>query len=121
MTQHSIVFLDRDSLIARVRPPAFAHAWTEHAHTRGSEETVARLAGASIAITNKVPLREAELAQLPGQASRLYAQNVVNLVTLMTVDGVLAPDLADEILAGCCVTRAGRIEHEPTRLLVEGA
>lgn len=59
-------------------------------------------------------------AQLPGPASRLYAQNIVGLVTLMTVDGALAPDLDDEILAGCCVTRAGRIVHEPTRLLVEG-
>ena len=65
MTQHSIVFLDRDSLIANLRPLAFTHSWAEHAHTKGSEETVARLAGASIAITNKVPLREAELAQLP--------------------------------------------------------
>ncbi|MEI5673133.1 MULTISPECIES: NAD(P) transhydrogenase subunit alpha [unclassified Nocardioides] len=60
-------------------------------------------------------------AQMPGPASRLYAQNVVALVTLMTVDGALAPDLGDEILAGCCVTREGRIEHEATRLLVEGA
>ena len=63
--KHSIVFLDRDSLIAKVRPPAFAHEWAEHAHTKGSADTVARLQGASIAITNKVPLREAELAQLP--------------------------------------------------------
>lgn len=60
-------------------------------------------------------------SQLPGPASRLYAQNVVNLVALMTVDGDLAPDLDDEVLAGCCVTRGGRILHEPTRLLVEGA
>ena len=62
---HRIVFLDRDSLIATVRPPAFAHSWEEHAHTRGSEQTVSRLQGATIAITNKVPLRAAELAQLP--------------------------------------------------------
>ena len=60
-----IVFLDRDSLIASVRPPAFAHSWEEYPHTRGSEQTVARLQGATIAITNKVPLRAAELAQLP--------------------------------------------------------
>jgi H+-translocating NAD(P) transhydrogenase subunit alpha len=60
-------------------------------------------------------------AQMPGPASRLYAQNVVALITLMSVDGTLAPDLDDEILAGCCVTRGGRILHEPTRLLVEGA
>ncbi|MGK5035829.1 D-2-hydroxyacid dehydrogenase [Janthinobacterium sp. LB3P118] len=62
---HRIVFLDRDSLIATVRPPAFDHSWAEYAHTKGSAQTVSRLQGASIAITNKVPLRAAELAQLP--------------------------------------------------------
>ncbi|MEG1328296.1 MAG: NAD(P)-dependent oxidoreductase, partial [Janthinobacterium sp.] len=62
---HRIVFLDRDSLIATVRPPAFAHSWEEFPHTKGSEQTVSRLQGATIAITNKVPLRAAELAQLP--------------------------------------------------------
>ncbi len=60
----NIVFLDRDSLQAQVRRPAFAHGWTEHAATR-PDEVVARLAGASIAITNKVPLRAADIAQLP--------------------------------------------------------
>ncbi|OFJ47290.1 glycerate dehydrogenase [Janthinobacterium lividum] len=64
-SSHHIVFLDRDSLIANVRPPAFAHSWKEYAHTRGGEQTVSRLQGATIAITNKVPLRAAELAQLP--------------------------------------------------------
>ena len=63
---HRIVFLDRDSLIASVRPPAFAHSWEEYPHTTGSAQTVERLQGATIAITNKVPLRAAELAQLPG-------------------------------------------------------
>lgn len=62
---HSIVFLDRDSLIATVRAPAFAHGWTEYPHTKGSAQTVERLQDATIAITNKVPLRAAELAQLP--------------------------------------------------------
>ena len=65
-------------------------------------------------------------SQMPGPASRLYAQNVVNLVTLMTGkddDGnaVFAPDYADEILATSCVTRAGAIVHEPTREVIEGA
>ena len=41
--------------------------------------------------------------QLPGPASRLYAHNVVNLVTLMTRDGRFAPDLDDEIVAGTLV------------------
>jgi len=61
---HRIVFLDRDSLPARVRAPSFAHAWQDHDATR-EDEVVERLAGATIAITNKVPLRAAALEQLP--------------------------------------------------------
>jgi NAD(P) transhydrogenase subunit alpha len=57
-------------------------------------------------------------SQLPAQASQLYANNVVNLVLLMHSDGVLSPDLADEIIAGCCVTHAGEVRHAPTRELL---
>ncbi len=64
-------------------------------------------------------------SQMPGPASKLYAQNIVNIVTLMTgtVDGegVFAPDFDDEIVASSCVTRDGVILHEPTREIVEGA
>ena len=63
-TPHSIVFLDRDSLIATLRPPAFAHEWRAYPSTHAGAAG-ARLAGASIAITNKVALRAAELEQLP--------------------------------------------------------
>lgn len=63
-------------------------------------------------------------AQMPAPASRLYAQNVVNLVTLMTRSsdggGEFAPDFDDEIVAGACVTHAGEIRHEPTRQALEG-
>ena len=59
-------------------------------------------------------------SQMPGPASRLYAQNVVNLVTLMTHDGAFAPDFDDEIVTGSCVTHDGQIWHEPTRTLLEG-
>ncbi|MYN19639.1 glycerate dehydrogenase [Rugamonas sp. FT107W] len=63
---HSIVFLDRDSVIATIRKPAFAHEWSEYPATRAAD-AVQRLrdARATIAITNKVPLRAADLAQLP--------------------------------------------------------
>jgi glycerate dehydrogenase len=61
---HKIVFLDRDSLIADVPRPAFPHDWREFAATAPGE-VVARLQGATIAITNKVPLRAADIAQLP--------------------------------------------------------
>lgn len=62
-------------------------------------------------------------AQMPGPASRLYAQNVLSLVTLMTSDdpaGGLVLDLDDEIVDGACVTHDGLVRHEPTRLLLEG-
>src|SRR5437763_11005630 len=59
-----IVFLERGTLVADIRRPAFAHEWREYAETR-AEQVVERLRGATIAITNKLPLREPELAQLP--------------------------------------------------------
>lgn len=61
---HKIVFLDRDSLIATVRPPAFEHAWQDYPAT-APHEVVERLQGAAVAVTNKVPLRAEAIAQLP--------------------------------------------------------
>ncbi|GGY88830.1 D-2-hydroxyacid dehydrogenase [Pseudoduganella plicata] len=60
----NIVFLDRASLVANVRRPAFVHAWTEYDATTAAQ-AAERLRGAAIAITNKVPLRADTLAQLP--------------------------------------------------------
>jgi NAD(P) transhydrogenase subunit alpha len=71
-------------------------------------------------------------SQMPGPASKLYAQNIVNIVTLMTTpateDGAegggtatFAPDFEDEIVAGSCVTHDGAIRHEPTRAALQGA
>lgn len=62
--QHRVVFLDRDSLQAQVRRPAFAHAWQEYAASQVSE-LPDKLRDATVAITNKVPLRAATLKQLP--------------------------------------------------------
>lgn len=59
-------------------------------------------------------------AQMPSPASSLYAQNVVNLLTLMTHEGEVRPDLDDEVVSGSCVTHAGVIHHCPTREAVEG-
>lgn len=61
---HDIVFLDRDSLIATIRPPSFAHRWRDYPAT-SPDEVVERLQGAAIAVTNKVPIRADALAQLP--------------------------------------------------------
>jgi NAD(P) transhydrogenase subunit alpha len=70
-------------------------------------------------------------SQMPEPASRLYAQNVVNILTLMTTAGdkddegavgaaSFTPDFEDEIVTGACVTHDGRILHQPTREAIEG-
>jgi glycerate dehydrogenase len=59
-----VVFLDRASLKATVRKPVGAAEYVEYEKTAvGEIET--RLAGATVAIVNKVPMRAATLARLP--------------------------------------------------------
>ena len=69
---HKIVFLDRSTIAPqiRLRRPLFEHELVEHEQTP-PDEVVARLAGASIAILNKVQLRAEALERLP--ALRLIA------------------------------------------------
>ena len=42
---------------------------------------------------------------MPEHASELYSKNISALIELMLVEGALAPDFSDEVLAGACVTR----------------
>lgn len=62
---HQVVFLDRLSVKARVRKPVCAERYVEHDKT-SVDQIVERLSGATVAITNKVPLRAETLAKLPG-------------------------------------------------------
>jgi glycerate dehydrogenase len=59
-----VVFLDRASLKAKVRKPAVAAEYIEHAKTAAAD-IVPRLAGADVAIINKVPMRAETLRRLP--------------------------------------------------------
>lgn len=59
-----IVYLERDAMIAEVRRPAFAHEWVEHPRS-AQAEVASRLAGASIAIVNKLRIDAALIAGLP--------------------------------------------------------
>ena len=60
----NVVFLDRESVKANIRKPAQAASYVEHAKT-ALDEIVPRLGDATVAITNKVPLRAPTLEQLP--------------------------------------------------------
>jgi glycerate dehydrogenase len=66
----TIVFLERDTLKAELRRPAFEHVWRNYGRTR-PEEVLERLEGATVAVVNKLPLRAEVLARLP--ALRLIA------------------------------------------------
>ena len=59
-----IVFLDRGTVTVPMRPPALPLQWQEHEST-APEQIVERLQHAEMAISNKVPLMAATLAQLP--------------------------------------------------------
>ncbi|SFG46797.1 hydroxypyruvate reductase [Duganella sp. CF458] len=76
-----IVFLDRDSIIADIRRPSFAHEWAEYPASSAAE-AIERLRDASIAITNKVPLRAEALAALPGLKMIAVAATGTDIVDL---------------------------------------
>ncbi|MGB7206911.1 MAG: D-2-hydroxyacid dehydrogenase [Anderseniella sp.] len=61
-----IVFLDRGTFAPQIElvRPDIAHEWVEYDNT-GPDQIVERLKGATIAITNKVPIRKESLTQLP--------------------------------------------------------
>jgi glycerate dehydrogenase len=63
--EHAIVFLDRESVDAKVRRPSFPHSYKEYQSTWTPDEIVERLKDATIAIINKVPMPAATLKQLP--------------------------------------------------------
>ena len=63
MSQH-VVFLERQSVKANVRRPGCATTYTEYDKT-APEQVIERLRDATVAIINKVVLRDATLAQLP--------------------------------------------------------
>ncbi len=61
-----IVFLDRGTFAPEVElvRPAIEHEWVEYDNTP-ADKIVERLKGATVAITNKVPIRRESLEQLP--------------------------------------------------------
>ena len=59
-----IVFLERNTVQANFRRPDFDHEWIEYGESQASQ-VVDRLRGATIVISNKLALREPDLARLP--------------------------------------------------------
>jgi glycerate dehydrogenase len=64
MTTEIIVFVERNTFNVPFRKPAFEHEWIEFGETTQAD-VVERLAPATIAICNKLPLRADVLSRLP--------------------------------------------------------
>lgn len=59
-------------------------------------------------------------ATVPVHSSELYSKNILALVRPMfSKDGSFAPNLEDEVLAGCLLTHAGEVVHPPTQKLLQ--
>ena len=54
-------------------------------------------------------------SQLSVHASKLFAQNIVSLLTLITKEGVVTPDDADEVIAGSAIVYNGEIRNSMAR------
>lgn len=56
---------------------------------------------------------------MPGEASALYARNVLALTKLLVTEGALRIDLEDEVVAGTVMTHEGRVVHPRVALLLD--
>ena len=58
-------------------------------------------------------------AEVPVDASHLYALNILNFIGLIVKKGVLSVDLGDEVLAGACVAHEGKPVNPRVAKLLE--
>lgn len=58
-------------------------------------------------------------AEVPVDASHLYARNVLNFIGLIAKKGALTVDLGDEVLAGACVAHEGKPVNARVAKLLE--
>ena len=54
-------------------------------------------------------------SQIATHASKLYAQNIVSLLSLFTAEGTVAPNLDDEVVAGSAVIFNGEVRNAMAR------
>ena len=75
--------------------------------TRAGEDVVAH--GVTILGPRNLP------ASVPGSASQLYSNNLVNFLGLIVREGALALDLEDELVRGALACHRGEVTHERIR------
>jgi proton-translocating NAD(P)+ transhydrogenase subunit alpha len=57
---------------------------------------------------------------MPSDASKLYGKNVFNFIQLIiSKEGTLNLNFADDLVIGCCITHNGAVMHERIKTLIE--
>ena len=59
------------------------------------------------------------LSQMASDASRMYSKNITEFLLNLAPEGNLNINMEDQIIRETLVTHDGRVQHEPTRLLLE--
>lgn len=75
------------------------------------EDVTVKVPGGTITIVGCKDLP----SQIATHSSKLYAQNVVSLLSLFTKDGDVKPDIEDEVVAGSAVVWKGEVRNELAR------
>jgi H+-translocating NAD(P) transhydrogenase subunit alpha len=58
-------------------------------------------------------------SSMPSDASKLYGKNVFNFLQLIiSKEGTLNLNFADDLVAGCCITHNGAVVHERMKALI---
>ena len=60
-------------------------------------------------------------AQVPQHASQMLSKNIAKLLGDIMKEGEIQFDIENEIVKGCLLTHKGKITHEMTRNIIEGA
>lgn len=60
------------------------------------------------------------LSDMAADASRMYAKNISEFLNNLAPEGKLTLNLEDQIIRETLVTHESKVQHEPTRLLLEG-
>ncbi|MCB9645263.1 MAG: glycerate dehydrogenase [Deltaproteobacteria bacterium] len=125
---HRVVFLDRATLDAHIPSPGFPHEWKEFGCTAPGEVR-ARLAGATMAVVNKVRLDAETLAALPDLRLVVVAATGTDNVDLeacralgirvSNVRGYAADSVAEHVVA--CVLALRRNLFGYRKALLGGA
>jgi len=98
-----------DAMVAAMRPGSVI---VDLAASTGGNCT-ATVRGSTVVRDGVTIIGDTDLvSRVAADASRMYARNVAAFVELITgEDGAYAPDWDDEIVAGTCIAREGRVVH----------